>query len=500
MSTPGLAYSQPYPGSATCVLLGRAETPGDPDLRGHRAILWFVDGEGAVHPPSELLPGALLPAPLEHLDSSRVISLLEQFVARDARHLPSVFVTNDALARHTEAYQSVLTSVCSRLEDHHRIRTARQRFGFQWQRNVLANLPAYCRRRLPAAWRGALRGRAAFVCGSGPSLDRSAPALAPFSRHGIVIASDSALRTLAHAGITADFAVTIDATKSPDKCLPVGQHPRHVVASAVGDPAWVKAVPAGSLAFAASRQITTVWLGENGVSAPDFSEAENSGATAIELARHLGCSPIYLFGFDLAVDADDRSRSHSADTEPTLYAGATIDPNRHLPELPGNYTPSVPSHLSRGWRSIDTRLAGWPAGLVFNVTDRGAWLTNTTLLHPDNFAPSGDEADAPIELLAPPEPAPAAAVDLAFRRIRAVAERSVLALPALRAALEKGGPPALATEFRPHLADHTLGRVLGSFSLKIMPQLMPPLEGDTLFWQGLLDEYAALLEAAQRLQ
>src|SRR5262249_22611600 len=156
-------------------------------------------------------PGALLPAPLEHLDSSRVTALLEQFVARDARHLPSVFVTNDAIDRHTEAYQAVLTSVCGRLEDHHRVRTARQRFGFQSQRNVLATLPAYCRRRLPPAWRGALRGSPAFVCGSGPSLDRSAPALAPFARHGVVIATDSALRTLAHAGVTADFAVTIDA-------------------------------------------------------------------------------------------------------------------------------------------------------------------------------------------------------------------------------------------------------------------------------------------------
>jgi len=499
MTSPGLAYAQRSPGATTCVVVGRFETAVVPDLQDYRAVFWLVDGEGGAHPPLGLAPGALQPRPIESLDSTRLTALLDQFVRHDSRRLPSVFVTDDAIHQHTEAYQSILTTTCAHLDGHRRVRDARQRDGFAWQKHVLQNLPAYARRRLPASWRGALRGLPAFVCGTGPSLDFSAPQLGPLASRGVVVAADSALRTLARHGIAADIAVSIDAAKEPDKCLPGEHRPARAVLSIVSPPGWLTAMPAETVCFAASRQITTAWLAEIGIGWPDVTVAEYWGGTALELARHLGCAPIYLFGLDLALDPARPDRRHTADAEPSLYSTAPFDTSQRLPEVPGNYAPTVPTHILGDWQVLDNRLAGWPVGLAYNVTDRGAWLRNTTLVHPDNFSLASPSVskDGILSRLGTPDPAGAALVAGAFSQIRETARREAAAVPALRAALAKGGPPAAAAEFRLHFADQTLGRVLGAFSLKIMPHLMPPLEGDSVFWSTLIDEYSELLAVAQ---
>jgi hypothetical protein len=502
MTLPGLAYAQPYPGATTCVVVGRFGSAVIPGLRSFRAVLWFVDSEGLPQPPPGLAPDALQTAPLEQLDSRRLAALLEQFVRHDARHLPSVFVTDDALQQHTEAYQSVLTTTCAQLESHHRTRTARQKDGFAWQKHVLQNVPSYAGRRLPASWRGALRGLPAFVCGSGPSLDVSAPQLTAHAARGVVLAADSALRTLARHGIAADIAVSIDADKSPDKCVPADRPPERAVLSIVSPPAWMSALPPDCICFAASRQITTAWLAEVGVAWPDMAVAEHWGGTALELARYLGCAPLYLFGLDLSLDASEPARRHTAYAEPSLYADSGFDAAQRFPEVPGNYAKSVSTHLIDDWRILDARLAGWPVGLVFNVTDRGAWLSNTTLVHPDNFslpAAAGDKADL-LARLGSPDAADPAVVDAAFSQVRETGRRERASVAVLRAELAKGGPPAVAAAFRPLFADKMLGQVLGAFSLKIMPHLMPPLEGDAAFWSSLIEEYAEVLALAETVR
>lgn len=496
---PGLAHALPFPGATTGVVVGRFAATGGPDLRGLRAVLWFVDGEGAGQVPDGVAPGTLQIAALEELDSARLAKILDQFVRHDARHLPSVFVTDDAVRQHTGAYESVLTTTCAQLEGHHRDRIARQREGFTWQRHVLQNLPAYARWRLPASWRNALRGRPAFVCAAGSSLEASAPELAAHAGRGAVIATDSALHILARHGIAADVAVSVDANEAPHIRVPGEHPPGRVVVSPVSPPAWLGVLAPGRVCFAASRQITTAWLAEIGVAWPELAVAEHCSGTALELARFLGCAPIFLFGMDLELGADQSPQGHEAGVAPAVYMDPLLGPNRRLPEVPGNYAEAVPTSLLGDWRDLDARLAGWPAGLIFNVTDRGAWLSNTTLVHPDNFSVPPFAVDK-AELLArlgPPEPVDSGALDGAFAQVRETGRQGAAAVAGLRAALAKGGPPAVAAGFRPLFANQVLGRVLGGFSLKIMPHLMPPLEGDAVFWSSLIDEHAELLALAQ---
>jgi len=497
MTPSGLAYAQPYPGATTCILLGPPAAGADfSDFAG---VLWFVDATGAAGAPPSA--PAWQAVPLERLDTDRLQAVVERFVLGDPRHLPSVFVAEASLHEHAEAYQVVLTTVCAQLERLHQSRLSRQRHGFVRQRHVLQNLPAYVRRRLPPSWRGALRGRTAFVCGAGASLAASAPALAAQEGKRVIIAVDAALRRLADRRVAADLAVSVDVARGPAECLPAELFPAHTVLSAESPPAWQEALPPATVWFAASRQITTAWLEDAGVTWPDLAALEHAESTALELARYLGCAPIYLFGFDLALDTREAVLRYAEGSRAPMFAAAESEAVGRVPEIPGNYGRVVPTDVLDEWRIVDARLASWPAGLVYNVTDRGAALRNTTLLHPDNFALPEPGSRSPLRMRLPePEPVDAAVLEAAFGQVRETARRASAGLAGLRAALARGGPPALASALRPLFADQAIGRVLGAFSLKIMPHLMPPLEGDAAFWGALVEEYAELLALAQAVR
>jgi hypothetical protein len=382
------------------------------------------------------------------------------------------------------------------LEAHQRARVTRQKDGFRWQQQLLQNLPAYARRRLPSAWAGALRGFPAFVCGAGPSLDVSAPSLAAAAQSGVIFAADSALRTLARHGVTADFAISVDAAKLPEKCLPATLPPARVVLSAISPPTWQEALPADQQFFLSSNQITVDWLAAQGIARTIVSVAENCGSTGIELARFLGCSPIYFFGLDFALDSGQPARRHTAEADPALYTQSGFDPTQGMPHVPGNYGTPVPTHVLGDLNALNKRLSSWPAGLAFNVNDRGARLTNTTLITPAEFSLA--ELVSPKRALLDSLPAvPTSPPNSAFGQLRTLGNRCFEAIPALQRALEKEGPAALVTNFRTLFRDQELGRSLGAFSLKIMPHLLPPIEGDVTFWQTQIDEFSVLAGLAR---
>lgn len=489
MRPPASSLTRLFPGATTAIVVGPLPPTLEPDFRACRAALWIT-----AKPPQGTAPN-LPPAPrLRLLPLEQVTpAQLEAFIRLDARHLPSLHVSAQALA--DPRHESALNLISSLLADHHRARVTRQQDAFRWQSHLLHNLPRYVHARWPEAWRGALQGWPAFVCGAGPSLDVSAPALAACAQGGVVLAADSALHTLARHGITADLVVSIDVAKQPDKCLPASFLPRRAVLSSVSPPAWNEALPGPGPVYVSNRQLTLDWLHGQGVSHPAVAATESCGSTALELARFLGCAPIHLFGLDLALSD---SRRHTSGANASLYLQSGFDASQRHPEVPGNYAERVPSHAGSDWRQLDARLAAWPAGLVHNVTDRGARLSNTTLIHPASFsvAQPRNGAAARLAALPPPEPAPAAAWIEACGQLRTSAERILSALPSVRAGLADGGPERAALLLRPLLTDAMIGLTLGGFSLKLMPHLLPPTEGDIPLWQGLIDELAAIAHLA----
>jgi hypothetical protein len=307
----------------------------------------------------------------------------------------------------------------------------------------------------------------------------------------VVFAADSALRALDRVGVAADFAVSIDAAKVPEKCLPPTRPPARVLLASVSPPAWSHVPSETPPLFLSSPQITDDWLATHDVARTALAVSESCGSTALALAEHLGCGPIYLFGLDLAVDDSDPARRHQKDADPALYRASNYDPTVRLPRVPGNYAETVPCFALGDWRALDARLADQAPGRVFNITDRGARLRGTTVIHPGQFtlpAPTAEKGPRLARLTAVPREHPAV-----LTRLAALGARAEAALPVLRRAFAVGGPADLAAAFRPLVTDPELGRALGAFSLKLMPHLVPPTEGDRPFWAGLLEEYAALV-------
>ena len=144
--------------------------------------------------------------------------------------------------------------------------------------------------------------------------------------------------------------------------------------------------------------------------------------------------------------------------------------------------------------TLDERLAARTSGTIINVNDRGARLRGTTLMHPAQFAlapTAGEKTAALAHLAAATEPNPALSAR-ALAQLRSGAEVGVRALPSLRAVWKNGGPTALAEAMRQVIIAPDFGPVLGAFALKLMPHLVPPIEGDAMLWQSLLKEFEEL--------
>ena len=67
-------------------------------------------------------------------------------------------------------------------------------------------------------------------------------------------------------------------------------------------------------------------------------------------------------------------------------------------------------------------------------------------------------------------------------------------LPGLRASLARGDVQSTAQKLLPLFRDQQTGMILGAFSLKLMPHLVPPLEPERGVWNTLVEELAGLGE------
>jgi hypothetical protein len=121
-----------------------------------------------------------------------------------------------------------------------------------------------------------------------------------------------------------------------------------------------------------------------------------------------------------------------------------------------------------------------------------------TLVHPGKFsmsAPAHEKSSALATLAGAHSDSPRK-----FQaRLGAVGARASRHVPSLRAALASKGPGAVVGALRRIFAEKDTAQVFGAFSLKLMPHLLPPTEGDAAFWSGLLDEFAPLANLAADL-
>ena len=499
MSPTAFLIERQFPGARTCLVVGDLDPGMEDSLARYTKILWIAESRSPEVRFRRIPKTTFARIGIDECSSPQLEAHIDKFVMGTPRHLPSVYVSRAVAGWPQDRLTEVIDVVYQNLEMQQRARMTRQKDGFVWQSQLLKNTSAYALRRLPPEWAGALAGLPAFVCGAGPSFGVSAPYLAKVAAQGIVLAADSSLKALAKVGVGADFVVSVDAAKEPALCLDGVPLPGRAVLSTISPPAWSSAIAPTQQFFVSGNQLTLDWMASVGIARTAVAVCENCGATAIEVARFLGCAPICLFGMDLALNADGPPTRHHADVDKAVYVNSGFDETQQFPKVPGNFSPEVPTHVIGDWRKLNDQLAQWPEGLVWVVTDRGAKLTNTTVMRPEDFTlPStGQEKSA---LLARLPSAAAASPEVLRAVVGEYAQCSRLiqkCLPGIRASLARGDIPSTAKQLLPLFSDQHTGMILGAFSLKLMPHLVPPLEQERGVWDTLVAELAGLSEILQ---
>jgi hypothetical protein len=498
----GIASAQVSAGAKTCVLVGPLDAGSEIDLSGYRSVLWFADRKAPLPLGLRIDPAALTIEPTE-TNPDRVATALERIIQRDALHLPSIFLSECAAQDPAGRFLPVVEAIVAKCEAHSRARLTRQQVGFQWQSHLLANLHAYAQHRVPRAWAGALAGVPALVCGSGPSLDASGEKLRQFADRGVVLAADSALGALARWGVTADFAVTIDATKTPAKCLaPDCRPPGRLLAATISPPTWRETMGDEHVYFVSGNQLSEDWLASLGLSKTALTVQGNCGITAVELAIYLGCSPICLFGMDNAVDGKGSGRLHQQHFDTKLLGDDRLHRDANYPKVPGNYQDEIGTPFLREWRLLDRHCAKLMPGRVWNVIDRGARLSNTTLIHPDRFsieAGAVNKTESLTRLAAGEKMADADWEKLAAS-IREIANGMKPTITAAQSALRAGDCARVQRSLAAMFRDQAAAALMGSYALKVLPHLLQPTEATAELWTELVKECATLVETAGRLK
>ncbi len=180
-----------------------------------------------------------------------------------------------------------------------------------WRENILANIIFILKTGSALDLFGKFSGVPAVVVAAGPSLDKTAFELGALKNRGIVIAVDTAVRTLLGVGVTPDIVVSLDAKYEnylhlkgillPDTLFVLNPsvHPM-IVKEHVGPSV-----------FCGYAEPLFIWLqkiiGEKG----DVRAGGSVATSAFDLAVKMGCDPVILTGQDMSYV---NGQSHSGGT------------------------------------------------------------------------------------------------------------------------------------------------------------------------------------------
>lgn len=251
--------------------------------------------------------------------------------------------------------------------------------------NTLRNLRHIVRGPDITNLRERLRGAPAIVVGAGPSLDRQIGTLRKVASRAVVIATDTAWRPLADAGIDPHIVVALDPTADNGRHLrevPAAVAPWIVTEGSVDPPAL--AALAGRVAvFRVADHHPWPWLAAAGLERGRLRAWGSVLTSTLDLALFCGCTPIVLVGADLSFPGGQpycRGTTHEDFWSDALGRGASLEevwtqvlsarPRVDLPDLRGG-TVSTSPHLVafRDW--IVTRAREVDLGRVVNASGQG---------------------------------------------------------------------------------------------------------------------------------
>ncbi|MBT6407296.1 MAG: motility associated factor glycosyltransferase family protein [Rhodospirillaceae bacterium] len=266
--------------------------------------------------------------------------------------------------------------------------------GPLWQHNTLTNLPAILSQGGLNLLRDAFPGRPAVVVGAGPSLNNALPHLAACRDRVIVVSTGTALKPLLHAGIRPDLVMSVDGSCKTAAQFDVDCTGLRLACTAIAHPTVVEKFDRIFVGHLDANPIGS-WLQRFGAADGDILAAGTVTASAMELARQMGCDPILTVGLDLSM-ADD-GRSHA---DHSMYDGVNLA-QKKLRRVRGNYrdvvltTPQFQVYVD----SVSNYVRSNPATTFINVNDGGARIEGMRLVLPEHMSgPLGEAFDVSADL------------------------------------------------------------------------------------------------------
>ncbi|MBM7866680.1 DUF115 domain-containing protein [Heliobacterium gestii] len=178
-------------------------------------------------------------------------------------------------------------------------------FSEQWLENIFNNLPVLCRSAGIADFAGKFKGVPAIVVAAGPSLNKVLPELRRWKEKALLFVVGTALKPVMKAGIEPDFIVSIDGGSPNYYHFTDGEanEPLSIKTPLIYDPKvfWhICNIHEGPKIAAVTSDFMGEWLYAFG---PYLEQKVAAGPSvtnvAFELARRMGCNPIFLTGLDL---------------------------------------------------------------------------------------------------------------------------------------------------------------------------------------------------------
>ena len=333
----------------------------------------------------------------------------------DARAAAStVVIEHPVLAREFGEEMAAARAVAQRMLEGARLNAeARKAFAGRYLLNTLWNLPALLEEGDVASLRGAFSGIPAVVVAAGPSLDVNLPHLRRLTDRALIVAVDTTLRPLRHAGIRPHLVVAVDPSELNARHL-LGLDDTHgswLVSEGSIDPRVFPQFARHAFSFKVSDHQPWPWLREHGFDRGTLRAWGSVLTTAFDLTIEAGCEPIIFVGADLAFTGGVHYCRGTMNEQPASYerpqeervrdfAAVARDMNRPTceePDVRGAATTSTPQFLQfRDW--LVSRAVEAAPRRVLNATGAG-------ILHGDGVT------QADLERLALPD----AVADIAAR-------------------------------------------------------------------------------------
>jgi hypothetical protein len=244
--------------------------------------------------------------------------------------------------------------------------------------NLFHNLPVLCRSKPATVLKDAFKGLPAVVVTAGPSLDKNIRMIRKARRKAPIIAADAALKPLLASGITPDIIATLESHDQNAKKFS-GILPNQLEDIAlVFDPEGNQAIPklfAGPRFFTSSQNTFSNWLVGHFGAVRDFPCMYTVSHLAFFVARHMGCDPIILAGFDFSFTGN---RDHAKDCAKTWTADFEKWKFIEIEDVHGGKVKTFDQFLYM-LRLLEREIDRTEA-LCIDATEGGARIRGTTLL------------------------------------------------------------------------------------------------------------------------